>query len=240
MAIHRTDRDRRIVGDRILARKGAFAAVHDVVAMIHDKFSEAHQELATAIETRIKEESEDQVARREREEAAVEAQRLYSWAFHQIDAMLAPSWDDFSDDVESALLKETLFPVGNPSTVAESTQLTVDGLQTFLSQVDAQQAVTYPTAFLERCQSTLSQLRAAIDNVTTEMGESARESDRVLSARTTWDRTFASLRDVTNGLLRLDGREGDLAGLFRSVPRNQAKSDAVPTTTIVDAQSTIG
>jgi hypothetical protein len=230
MAIYRTDRERRILGDRIIARKDTFAAIHDVVGMVHGKLKEAHTALGAAIDARQKEESDDQRARRERDDAAVEVQRLYAWAYNQIDALLSPSWDDPSEEVEAGLLRETMFPLGVPSTVADSVQLTVDAMQSFLAQVAAQQSVSYPAPFLERCHSALAQLRSGIDNVTTEMGESAKESERVIEARANWDRAFTSLRDVTNGLLRLEGREAELAGFFRTLPRASAEPDQnVPT-----------
>ena len=70
MAIYRTDRDRRILGDRVVARKAVFEEVHPAVGEVHGVFSETHGKMAEALEERQREENEGTMAREGREQAA--------------------------------------------------------------------------------------------------------------------------------------------------------------------------
>ena len=94
MAVFRTDRERRILGDRLVARRAEFVAIDEAVGRVLDRFAEAHRELLAALERRRREEGEDSRARRRRDEAAAAAWKHYRWAYHRVDALLAPSWDD--------------------------------------------------------------------------------------------------------------------------------------------------
>jgi hypothetical protein len=86
MAVYKTDRQRRILGDRLVARGRELAAIHAAVAEVHRGFTDVHGAFKTALEERQREDGEGAVAREKRDEAVAGCARLYSWAYHQVDA----------------------------------------------------------------------------------------------------------------------------------------------------------
>ena len=55
MAIYRTDRNRRILGDRVVARKDDFFEIHKAVGEVHGVFTEAHHIMQMIVEDRRRE-----------------------------------------------------------------------------------------------------------------------------------------------------------------------------------------
>ena len=227
MAIYRTDRNRRILGDRVVARKDDFAGIHPAAAEVHGVFTEAHQGLQKIVEDRRREDTEDAMARDNREKAEDRTVQLYSWAYHQVDALLQPNWESVDSPADASDVKERLFPLGNPTEASVSTQIVVDGFSHFLEAVKRENAVAYPPKFI---QGALNALVESIAAVTRESSETDEQAKKVASARERWDNCYNALRDVTSCFLRLEGSYDRLPGFFRDLPssgsgQQQDKSD---------------
>ena len=235
MAVTRTDRDRRILGDRVLAREAEFKAIHPVMAEVVDAFAAQHRELGAATEERLREEGEDAKARRERDEAAVLAQRQYSWAYHQVPQMVGGSWKDEADAQGAALIRERVFPLGAPNTIVVSSQRTLDAL-IHLAEGMGGEGLSYPDSFKVDVTATRDRLARAIADVTADVAETDTVTTRQLQARDAWDIHWQSLRDISAGFLRLQGQLARHPGLFHSLPRRaggRAPGEADPSTVAV-------
>ena len=227
MAIYRTDRDRRILGDRVVANQDAFNGIHSAVGEVHGLFCEAHVVLAGALEERRREETEDGLARNERERAVEEVGKMYGWAYHQVEGLLQPSWDAVDASEDATSVRARLFPLGPPTAASVSTQLILDGMTHFLAATEREKAVAYPEAFIQSAGEALAALGEATAKVTVEIGETSAMIDTVTAARERWDICYESLRDMTAGFLRLSGEEDRVTVLFRDLPSSGAsKTDA--------------
>ncbi|MCB9729782.1 MAG: hypothetical protein H6746_15035 [Deltaproteobacteria bacterium] len=218
MAVSRTDRDRRILGDRVVARAEEFRAIDTAVGRVLDGFIAQHVALEQRTAARLKEEGDDQKARRARDEAAGDAVRLYTWAYYQAPAMLGASWSDVVDDRDIDLVRQRLFPLGPPNAITVSHQRTLDGL-IHLGEALGQGGLAFPDAFKGDVAATRDRLSAAIDRVTTDAAETNAATGAQLETRERWDVHWQALRDVTAAFLRLAGELSRHAGLFRPLAR---------------------
>ena len=233
MAIYRTDRNRRILGDRVVARKKDFFGIHPATGEVHGVFTEAHNILQKFVEDRRREDTEDSLARENREKSKDRAVQLYSWAYHQVEALLQPNWDSVDSPADAGDVKERLFPLGNPTEASVSTQIVVDGFRHFLEAAKRENAVAYPPKFIQDSQGALNELVDSIAGVTRESSETDEQAKKVALARERWDNCYNALRDVTSCFLRLEGSYDRLPGFFRELPsagsgQQQDKTDPQP------------
>jgi cell division septum initiation protein DivIVA len=239
MAIYRTDRDRRILGDRVVARQEDFSAIHSAVAEVHGRFVEAHTALGAAFEARQKEQNESAEAREVRHGAEATVAKMYSWAYKQVDQLLQPSWDTADASEDAADVRERLFPLGPPAVVTKSTQMIIDGMNHFIAAAERERAVAYVAEFSQAAQDALSHLREAVAKVTVEQTETAQAVDAVEKARADWDRHYVALREVTSAFLRLSNEHHRLTTLFRGLTRGggaSEDSEAAPETPSADTE----
>jgi hypothetical protein len=222
MAVYKTDRQRRILGDRLVARGKELGAIHPAVAEVHRGFTDVHGAFQHALEERLREEGEDALARERREEAVAACARLYSWAYHQVDALLRPSWDAADPAADPAAVRERLFPLGNPTAAAVSLQLTLDGMTHFLAAARREPAVAYPPEFLAAAGRARDELLTTVAAVTRDGDETRGAAKAAAEGRERWDTCFNALRDVTSGFLRLQGRLDRLDVLFSELPPSGA------------------
>jgi hypothetical protein len=226
MAIYRTDRDRRILGDRAIARQAEFSEIHPAVAEVHQRFTEVHAALGAAFEARQKEQNEDAAAREERTGAEVKVAKMYSWAYQQVERLLQPSWEieDATEDAKD--VRDRLFPLGPPNVVSTSTQMVIDGMNHFLAALGREKAITYVSEFSQAAKDALGHLRDAVANVNVEQGETSRAVDAVEAARAAWDTHYTALREVTSAFLRLNNDHHLLTNLFRALPKTGGSSSS--------------
>jgi len=217
MAVYKTDRQRRIVGDRIAARQGELAAIHPAVGEMHATFRGAHGAFASALEERRREEGEGGLAREKRDAAAARCAELYAWSYHQVDALLRPTWDAAGSAADPDAVRGRLFPLGNPTAVSLSAQLALDGVTHFLAAAARETAVTYPTPFLQAARTAKDALASAAAAVTREDDQGGSAAKAVAEARDRWDTCYVALRDVASGFLRLQGKHDRLDVLFREL-----------------------
>lgn len=219
MAVTRTDRDRRILGDRVVAREAEFRAISGAVGEVYELFIAEHQGMSERTAERLKEESEDDLARRKRDEAASDGVRQYSWAFHRVPALLGESWVDGVDEAALTAARDRIFPLGAPTAVVVSHQRTLDGLIHLVEGMGDDSPVKFPAEFKATVIKTRDALRAAIGGVTQDSAETETATAAQLKARARWDLHWLALREVTAGYLRLAGQTSRHAGLFRSLAR---------------------
>lgn len=224
MAVTRTDRDRRILGDRVVARAPEFGAIDEAVGRAFALFAAQHDALTAAIALRLREESDDEKARRLRDEAAADAVRQYAWAWHQLPSLLGGSWTADADEADLGLERQRLFPLGAPNEVADTHQRTLDGVIHLATALAHAQDPLYPEAFRTALAETRDRLARAIDAVTTDGAETKVATDAHLSAREAWDRHWQALREITAGFLRLQDQLDRHAPLFRPLARRGGQS----------------
>jgi len=191
---------------------------------VHRGFADVHGAFQHALEERQREDGEGAIARERREEAVATCARLYSWAYHQVDALLRPTWDAADPSADPAAVRERLFPLGNPTAAAVSLQVTLDGMTHFLAAARREKAVAYPAQFLAAAGAARDALETAVAGVTREDDESRGAAKAVAEARERWDTCFNALRDVTSGFLRLQGRLDRLDVLFSELPASGANA----------------
>ena len=219
MAIYRTDRDRRIIGDRVVAKEESFAGVNKAVEEVWRLFVEVHAELQQALESRQREKSEDAVARQRRAVALERAFAMYRWAYAQLAVLAQPDWDDPPADDLVAELRERLFPLGAPHQLGDSAQMVLDGMTHLLSAAGREEWVSYPQRFMEEAASRRAELSASIGDVSREELETRNWAATHATLRKEWDKHYRSLRDVTGGFLWLADRSEEMASLFRGITR---------------------
>jgi hypothetical protein len=219
MAVTRTDRDRRILGDRVVARADEFRGIDEAVGRVFDRFVGKHGELSERTAARLREEGEDEKARRVRDETAVDGLRQYSWAYHELASLLGDSWTSGVDEAKLALTRARLFPLGSPTEVGMSHQRTLDGLIHLVDGMASEPGVVFPEAFRSDAGRTRDALLAAIGQVTADGAETESVTSTQLQARVEWDQHWQALRDVSAGFLRLAGELARHPGLFRPLTR---------------------
>lgn len=218
MAIYRTDRDRRIIGDRIVAKKDAFAAIHDAVTEIWQLFLIIHTKLQEALENRQREQTEDGKARLARDHAHEFGLAAYRWAYAKLDGLLMPGWDEPPQDEEISATRERLFPLGAPHEIGPSPQKVFDGLSHLLTALEREDAVSYPEDFLKEAAARRARLEATIGDVSREEMETRTWARQHMELREKWDIHFRSLHEVTSAFLRLADKAEELGPLFRTLP----------------------
>lgn len=218
MAIYRTDRDRRILGDRIVARIAEFNAVHSAVAEIASQFANTHADLASSIDARIRETGEDEKERQQRDEAWATGQKLYTWAYNQLPSQIMPSWDAEIVSETLEITRKAIFPLGSPSEVFISEQKTLDGLEHFVLGVARESGLNYPQPFLNAATQAKENLQKGIDAVTRDMAETASAVTKVLEFRSRWDELYRALQEVTSAFLRVQQQDRALLKVFRALP----------------------
>lgn len=228
MATFRTDRDRRILGDRVVARKAQFCAMHAAAAEGHAIFVETHATLEKADNARSKETNEAQQARDTRSSEAADSLRLYAWAYNKLPDLLSPTWNAPVDPEVLEKTHKRLFPFGAPSTIKDQPQVILDALSTFLTQTALKPAIPYQAPFLAEAADKRDKLRAALAAVTTEGDEADAAVSTHKTARDTWDEKYLGLSELTSGLLRLQGKHDQHAHLFRPLPGGPTTSEDLP------------
>ncbi len=224
MAVTRTDRDRRILGDRVQARAAEFGGIDEAVGRAHGLFAAQHRALTEAIGIRLREESEDDRARRQRDEAAADAARQYAWAYHQLPGLLGGTWTADADEADLQLERQRLFPLGAPNEIADTHQRTLDGVIHLAAALAHDEFSLYPEAFRDILAQTRDRLAQGIDAVTTDSAETQEATQAHLKAREDWDRHWQALREITAGFLRLQDRLDHHAPLFRPLARRGGAS----------------
>ncbi|MBI5497385.1 MAG: hypothetical protein HY904_20390 [Deltaproteobacteria bacterium] len=222
MATFRSDRERRMLGDRVVSRKDAFVAVHPAVAEVHAGFADAHGKLQAAIATRDKETGDAQKARDARDDEVAKSNAQYAWAYNELHRIMAPSWDAKVDEDLYAKTVARLFPLGPPATVGATSQLVLDGMKTFVDRVAHEQGVQYPPAFLQAARAGVAAVTAHIAKVNKEADEASAATDAHQAARDKWDTHHQALLEITTGFLRLKDDLGQLNVLFQDIPVSAA------------------
>jgi len=218
MAIFNSDRQKRIIGDRIIAKQQAFNQINPGVKDVFSYFEKTHVVLQEALEERQREETEDSMARQKREEAVDRAMNVYSWAYNQVQALLQPSWNEVTDPTEVDSVRERLFPLGNPTAVSASTQLTIDGLTHFLNAVEREDAVRYPANFISDAKKVLDSVSKTVDEVSREMEETRNLTKAAIDMRNDWENAYLSLKEITSCYLRLNNEHHRMGALFGVLP----------------------
>jgi len=228
VAIFRTDRDRRILGDRVAARPAEFAGIHASVVPAHGQFCSTHTQMVSLEDARTKETTDAQQARVLRDETTQRVLKKYAWAYSKLSDLLSPSWDAPVEPELAAEIQGRLFPLGPPTAVQVSTQLTLDAANRFLKQLPREPGLTYPPPFIAELTAEAAELASRIGAVTREADEAQHATDAHQTHRAKWDNDYLGLREVTSGYLRLTGRSGDHAHLFRKLPGVAGTSEDTP------------
>lgn len=240
MAVWESDRERRMLGDRVVTLRDEFAAIGAPVATMHDIFCGHHAALVSLLDRRALEEDEDEQARLRRDAAAMRAKLLYGWAYVQVPALAWPRWDAPVDDEVVAALMDRLFPLGPPSAVSRSTQLTLDGLTHLQAGMAREALVSFDEGFSAEVARVRDGLAAAVAEVTVEAKETRDAAEGHAKARQKWDDAYRLLKDTTFGLLKLAGRDQELTRLFTPLPDTAAAGPAQSSSTPTKASDTAG
>lgn len=226
MATFRSDRERRMTGDRILSRKDAFTAIHPAVAEVHGVFARAHQDLQTAISARTKETKDAEDARETRDAAYKRVAGQLTWAYAEVERKLTPSWDALPDADLVDKARANLFPLGPPAVFGSTNQLTHDAMVTYLDRVNrVPPAERPPPAFMQAAQAALTEASKAAAAVNTEADEASTATRQHTGARARWDNVHVALKEVTSGFLRLAGKVDLFSTLFQDLPVNAAAGE---------------
>ena len=225
--IYRTDRDRRMVGDTILARREQFEAIHPAVSEVFFTFAGHHNTLAQRLDELRREVGEDQQARSFRDGIQAQASALYAWSYNQLDALLTPSWEDPAERVSVDDVRDRLFPLGSPSKLTSSQKL-FDGL-THLKHALTREAVGFSPRFIKALAEKTPALGEAIGKVIKDTTETAEQRALVIEARQKWDEAYTSLKEVASAFLRLQGRREEMGALFKvNLSPSKGQAEAAP------------
>jgi hypothetical protein len=213
MTHYRTDRDRKIQGNRVVARQEMFIELGDAVAEMHGRFAAVNSKLLELLGVDPTETAEEETQADEAENRVV---KLYNWAYHQLAAVLAPNWEAFVSDERVTAVREHLFPMGSPSMLRASSQLVLDGVNHLMSALKRESVVKYPETFVQ-------ELAIARESLVLTLAALQREEEREVSPehaelRGRWDDHYLALRDVTTAFLRLDSRLAELDAYFAPEP----------------------
>lgn len=212
MATYRTDRDRRMIGERILASEAAFMEIHDGVAEVWRRFADTHGKLMEALTVRQLAQPHDPDSTEVSPNAPERAFAMYRWAFVHLPGLAQPGWDDPPADREVEVVRERLFPLGAPQRIGGKDKMVLDGLTHLLSAV-ADSGVQFSQEFIEEAEARCGDLAVWIESACREERESNRWEE-FLALRKRWDKLYRSLRDVTAGYLWLADRSEEMSILF--------------------------
>lgn len=214
MTHYRTDRDRKIQGNRVAGRREMFVELGQAVTEMHGRFIEVHDKLLGLLGVEADEIPKAEEA--QADEAENRLVKLYNWAYHQLAAVLAPNWEAFVSDERVTAVREHLFPMGSPSMLRASSQLVLDGVNHLMAALKRESVVKYPETFVQ-------ELAIARESLVLAMAALQQQEEREVSpehaeTRGRWDDHFLALREVTTAFLRLDNRLVELDAYFAPEP----------------------
>ena len=212
MGTYLTDRDRRIIGERIVEMEDAFRSVHDGVSEVWQHFANTHTILLKALTSRQLAQTYDPATTRVSPNAPGRAFAMYRWAYVHLPALAQPGWDDPPADRQVEVMRERLFPLGAPQRVGGRDRKVLEGLTHLLSAL-AEGGMQFPQEFIEEATSRCDDLAMWIETASREETES-RSWEEFLELRKKWDKLYRSLRDVTAGYLWLADRSEEMSTLF--------------------------
>jgi len=217
MAVFRSDRGRRMAGDRIVSRIPAFKAVHSAVGEAAERFAVTHNELGKRIDERIAEQSDDALARETRDQLTERAIQVYAWGYTRLDGLLQGSWEQPYQPDRADRLRGELFPLGNPSGLANGSQLAVDAMRHLHLGLQRNPDLGYSEAFGAEVAQLYGKLEVTLKQVGIETDETKAATEQVTAARQVWDQHRMALEEITTGFLRFEGRVGEIDSLMYSV-----------------------
>lgn len=236
MAIFSTDRERRMMGDRLVALRDAFVQIDPALVTVYELFCREHGAFSRLQDLRRQEIGEDAAARRARQEESDLGALLYGWLYLRVPLLLRPTWDTVVDPELEAEVMERLFPLGPPSLVARSIQLVLDGLTHLQDALPREPTLTVEPTLLQVVSERRDLLAARTACVTVEQKETRDATEEHAEARKRWDASYRMLREATLGYLRLQNRDEELARLFTVLPTAAAAGPhGAPATTTSDA-----
>ncbi len=218
MGIYETDRERRIVGDNVVAKRETFHEISAAVGEACDYFARKHDGLQVAVEERLRADGDDDVARRARDSTWARALQAYANAYGRLELALSPDWLNTPAPESVVAVRQRLFPLGPPSTVAGSVQLTLDAITHLVAAIGHETGLHFPEAFVASFVEFRGQLGTALAATSTAREAASRAAQRVFAAREQWDTAYQAFKDITIGYLRLSGQKERLRGLFVELP----------------------
>ena len=223
MAIFRTDKERKVHGERVVGRKGLFAELDEAVARLHSLFSDAHRGLVELIDSADKG-TEENEAEKKTEQAVNDVTRLYRWAYNQLTALVTPDWNAYVSDEQIAAARERLFPIGNPNVMTVSQQLVLESVSHLITALKQEKVAQYPQTFFEELTRARETLVATLAAISKEPREPREIGEAHRQARALWDNRYTALHEVTQGFLRLASRFEQLDRFFG--PEQTIKAEA--------------
>ena len=215
MAVFRSDRDRQILGERVLGQAEEIKWIHSAVQDVLETFGWALKDLAKAGRERARKESDASRARRRREEALSRAFRLYSWGYGQIERLLQPTWEDVIEPLEILAARERLFPMGRPDVVAGSASTMAEAVGRLSAALEREVVLDYPAEYADEVARAHAEAVAALDAAARAGTEVDELTERHEAAQMHWEGAYAALWAVARGFLALDGEVDNLGTLFR-------------------------